>query len=298
MKYEQVTSDQCATHAALLKDGLAYFGIEANPTSDIGRMIGALQWMGSFPADAAQPDTAFAADQKRALRSFPLYEQAFRIARAVAWARTIPGARAKMPFLKKRINRLETQEERAQDYLFELEIAERLVRQGHAITFEEPDIVLRTEAGEQLGLACKRPRNVRQLRERIAEAADQVTAQSFQGVIVVGVEPLFHKSEDPKRPTVLYLGDPPMVAAAAGDLLDGAIARARPEIIAAFRQGVAGILFCGIVTGWARQVLGDRSAYHFQWIHKALSHPDALGLAEVLERRLFPDTTPASSDPS
>ena len=45
-----------------------------------------------------------------------------------------------MLHLKKRLNRLETQDEQAQDYLFELEVAERLVRQGHGISFEEPDM--------------------------------------------------------------------------------------------------------------------------------------------------------------
>lgn len=131
-----MTSAQCATQAALLKEGLGYFGIKVNATSDVGRMIAALEWMGSFPPEAVQPDTAFTADRKRALQAFPLYEQALRIARAVTWARTVPGAREKVLHLKKRVNRLETQDEQAQDYFFELEIAERLVRQGHAITFE------------------------------------------------------------------------------------------------------------------------------------------------------------------
>ena len=289
MKYEYVRSAQCAAQARLLKEGLDYFGIKVNPTSDVGRMIAALEWMGSFPAETAQPDSAFTTDRKRALGAFPLYEQALRIASTLTWARTVPGAREKVLHLKKRLNRLETQDEQAQDYLFELEIAERLVAQGHAITFEEPDVVLHVKDGDKLGLACKRPRNVRQLRERVKEAADQVTAQPFPGVIVIGVEPLFHKSGDRQRPTVVYLGDPPMVARAAYDLLDAAMMRSRKEIAAAFGQGVGGILFCGIVTGWARRVVGDSSAYHFQWIHRALSHPDALGLVEVLEARLFPD---------
>lgn len=293
MKYEYVTSAQCAEQATLLKEGLHYFGISANPTSDVGRMIAALEWMGSFAAETVQPDTAFKANRKRALRAFPLYEQALRIARTITWARTVPGARDKVLHLRKRLNRLETQDERAQDYLFELEIAERLVAQGHAITVEEPDVVLHVRDSDKLGLACKRPRNVRQLRERVKEAADQVTAQPFPGVVVIGVEPLFHRSGDRQRPTVTYLGDPSMVASAAYDILDAAMMRSRIEIAAAFSQGVAGILFCGIVTGWARRVVGDQDAYHFQWIHRALSHPDALGLADVLEARLFPDSMPS-----
>lgn len=296
MQYERITSAQCAAQATTLKDALDYFGIKVNPTSDVGRMIASLEWMGSFPPETVQPDAAFASNRNRALRAFPLYEQALRVAGAITWARTVPGAREKVLHLKKRLNRLETQDEQAQDYLFELEIAERLVAQGHTVTFEEPDVVLHVKSGDRLGLACKRPRNLRQLRERIKEAADQVKAQPFQGVIVIGVEPLFHKSGDPQRPTVTYLGDPPMVASAAYDLLDAAMLRAHREIATAFAQGVAGMLFCGIVTGWARQIVGPHSAYHYQWIHRAQSHPDALGLAEVLEARLFPDSTSRDSE--
>ncbi len=150
-----------------------------------------------------------------------LYEQAIRIAQAVALAQGIPGARERVVKLKKRLNRLTTQDEQAQDFLFELEVGARFTRLGLAITFDEPDIVLHSSDGHRLGLACKRPRNVRRLRERLGEAADQITAGIDQGVIVIGVEPLFHRSNDPQRPTVTYLGDPAMVRAEANRIQAG-----------------------------------------------------------------------------
>ena len=189
---------------------------------------------------------------------------------------------------KKRLNRLNTQEEQAQDFLFELEIAARLAGLSLAVTFDEPDIVLHTSEGERLGLACKRPRNAKRHRKRLPEAAVQVTARSYQGVVVIGVEPLFHRSGDQERPTITYLGDGPMVKAEAYRILDEAIYSAAKEIDAALNHGVAGVLFRGVVTGWARRVAEGRDAYHSQWIHRAISHPDALGLADVLESRLFP----------
>jgi hypothetical protein len=247
-----------------------------------------LEWLGTFPSDAPQPDAAWAANPARARIAFPLYEQAIRVAQAVSLARGIPGARERVVKLKKRLNRLMTQEEQAQDFLFELEIGARLTRLGLTITFDEPDIVLHANDGSRLGLACKRPRNVPRLRQRLTEAAAQITVGTDQGVIVIGVEPLFHRSNDPQRPTITYLGDPSMVKAEANQILDNALESATQEIVSVLANGVAGILFCGVATGWARQVAEGRDAYHYQWIHRAISHPDALDLAAVLEAKLFP----------
>jgi hypothetical protein len=287
MKFEQITAGQCATWAATLRNGLAEFQLSVHPTSDVGQMIRELDWLGSFPSEAAQPDAAWAANRDRAKRAFPLVEQAIRIAQSITFAHGISGAHERVRSLRKRVNRLESQDEQAQDILFELEMGARFTHLGLTITFDEPDIVLHTSDGHRLGVACKRPRNRERLRERLRDATAQVTARPDQGVIVIGVEPLFHKSQDPKRPTITYLGEPWMVKAEAERILDDALGSAEKEIAAALNDGVAGILFCGVVTGWARDVAPGRDAYHFQWIHRAISHPDALGLAHVLEQRLF-----------
>lgn len=49
------------------------------------------------------------------------------------------------------------------------------------------------------------------------------------------------------------------------------------------------------MTGWVKNVQPGRDAYHFQWIHRSLSHPDALGVAGAIERRLFPGATVTDS---
>ncbi len=288
MKYTQVRASECAEWTIVLRDALRECDVTVHPTSDVGQMIAELEWLGTFPPNAPQPDAAWAENPARARIAFPLYEQAIRIAQAVALAQGIPGAHERVVKLKKRLNRLTTQDEQAQDFLFELEIGARLTRLGLTITFDEPDIVLHSSDGDRLGLACKRPRNVRRLRERLGEAAAQITAGMDQGVIVIGVEPLFHRSNDPQRPTITYLGDVAMVRAEANRILDDALDSARLEIDSALAKGVAGILFCGVATGWARQVAEGRDAYHYQWIHRAISHPDALNLADVLEAKLFP----------
>jgi hypothetical protein len=169
VKYTQVTASECAEWATVLRDALRACDVTVHPRSDVGQMIAELEWLGTFPPTASQPDAAWAENPARARIAFPLYEQAVRVAQAVALTQGIPGARERVMKLKKRLNRLTTQDEPAQDFLFELEMGARFTRLGLTITFDEPDIVLHSSEGYRLGLACKRPRNVRRLRERLGE---------------------------------------------------------------------------------------------------------------------------------
>lgn len=252
-------------------------------------MLAALEWMGSFSPDSPQPDTAWAADGERAKRSFPLYEQAIRITHALTVTRDAKGADKLAAKLRKRVDRLVSQDEQAQDFLFELELGARCVSHGFTISFDEPDILIHTADAPKFGIACKRPRNAARMRERIHDAIHQIISMPSEqaGIIAIGIEPLFHHSGDTTRPTVLYRGDLAMLKHEAHKMLDEAVLGATPEIQSAFDAGVAGFLFCGVITGWAKDVLPGRDAYHFQWIHRSISHADAMGVADLLEQHLF-----------
>ena len=67
-------------------------------------MVREVEWMGSFPPDSEQPETALSADRQRTLRAFPYYEQGARIALALSRARGIPGSAEKVRFLRKNVN--------------------------------------------------------------------------------------------------------------------------------------------------------------------------------------------------
>ena len=56
-------------------------------------------------------------------------------------------------------------------------------------------------------------------------------------MIAVGIEPLFHRSCDATRPTIVYRGDPSMLAAEGNRLLDRPIVTAHSEIRDAFAAG-------------------------------------------------------------
>lgn len=290
-RYVRVTAAECATHARILRDALAEFGVSPNPTSDLGEMLAALEWLGSFPPDAFQPDAAGQADRKRSFKTFVLYEQAKRTAMAVAWAHGIPGSEKIVKRLRKRLNRLETQDAEALDYFFELDVAHRLFKRGVPVSFgdpdlREPDLVLGS-APLRFGLECKRPRNIPRMRERIGDAADQVTRSGFPGMIVIGLEAILHTSDDPAKPTVTYLvQSPDELPELVDPIIDQAIAEARPDIEAAFRKGVRGILFCGLVTGIAEHI-GDYAGLIFRWFRRPVSNPQSPEDAALLDERIF-----------
>jgi hypothetical protein len=286
-KVRQITSKDCAVTARSLEASLSYFGIKVHPASDIAVMIREMRWLGSFPPDAVQPDVAHKADRDRSLFAFPLVEQSRRIAVALDRAKTIRGAKEKVMRVKKQLNRLTTQDSAAQDVLFELQIGGRLLRPGVEMAFDEPDIVITdpTDGSMTIGVACKRPHNVDRLKERVREAANQIEALRHSGnVIVVDVEPLFHKSNDPEKPTMSWVGGPEWVKAEAGKILATAVQAADSEIAYALQKGVDGIVFCGIVVGWSRTM------HHWSWICTPISAPDAQDFAHIIANGLFPDS--------
>ncbi|MGH9896602.1 MAG: hypothetical protein ACREA0_32310, partial [bacterium] len=120
-----------------------------------------------------------------------------------------------------------------------------------AIAFEEPDLVIGS-GEDRIGLACKRPRSVRGLMERIKEGADQISRSRIPGMIVIGLEAILHTSDEPEKPTVTYVvGTPDQLLLLVQPIIDEAIVAAHRQIKAAFEKGVAGILFCGLATGIA-----------------------------------------------
>jgi len=62
---------------------------------------------------------------------------------------------------------------KAQDDLFEIDIAYRLFRRGMEVEFAEPDIVIRLPEG-LFSVACKRPRTIEAVQGRIRDGANQI----------------------------------------------------------------------------------------------------------------------------
>jgi len=297
--YQRVTAAKCAGFAASMRASLEAFGIAPNPLSDIARMIDEMAWLGSFPPDSLQPDVAYAADATRSLKAFTLIEQAQRMSEILTWAQQIPGSRDPVAKLRSRSNRMVDQDAKALDFLFELDIAYRLTIRGSDVAFEEPDLVIRWN-GFKFGLACKRPRNVQQMRKCIRKAAKQIAAQPYPGFIVIGLEAMLHISGDPVKRTVVYhVPTPGDLALMVDPQIDEWVRRGEPEILKSFAEGVWGILFCGLATGVADSISQGFGGPIYEWFRRARSNPEFPDSAELLEQGIFrgldtPVTLPAS----
>lgn len=252
------------------------------PEASIEQLTCDAEWLGSGPEDLFADSGRYHEDATRFATAFVRMEQAGRVADAVLWASRMQGARDHARrWMRARIDRIETQDDQGQDLLFELEIAGRLARwPGLEIELAEPDILIRyPPLSEPLALACKRPRSVRSVGHAVEAARNQIRTHGHPGAIVVGLEAIFHRSDEGARPYVYSL-DSPADARRDGDAVANEIASAlaaHPDRM--FDPRVAGIYLCGLLTYWSRQP----SAYGYLWIRKSIPNPEAPGGPEVID---------------
>ena len=282
-RYRSATSEECRGVAALIGSAVNRFGLRLDGASDLARMIRDMEWLGSFNADPFAPGGAAersqGAEKERFMWAFLHLEQARRVAHALTWAANIANSESVVQWARKRIDRIATQDEKSQDYLFELEIAARFARKGFTVALEEPDIVVTLSTGTRFAFACKRPRHAGRVGPMVREAADQVLRSGLPGIAVIGVEALFHRSDDPTRKTVFYDAADPASARAEGErFVTEAVDASRKDISRAFEKGLGGILLCGIMTFTSRQP----SAYAWEWIRRTVPNPSVAGAAEGL----------------
>lgn len=173
---------ECADVAKSLRESLDYFQVRLPPGSDLDRMTNALAELGDSPP----------AGVTRSQRHARLIEQGSRIAAALSSLRGVGGIETKLKWLRKRLDRFQTQDAQALDALFELEIAGRLAQSRLAVRFEEPDIIVAVPGFGSIGLPCKRPRSPRGVEAALRDAKRQVSRSGSPGVAMVSLEALLH----------------------------------------------------------------------------------------------------------
>lgn len=269
----------------MLTEVLEKLELSLHPSSDLAAMIREVEWLGSFEEDVFQPDAAYAADRKRSLTAFPLYEQANRLAVALKWAAGIPGIDSKIGGLRKRLNRLETQDEAAQDDLFEIDLAYRLFKRGVDVEFAEPDIVISFPPDSKFTIACKRPRTIGAVQKRIRHGANQIRAQKLPGIVAIGMESIIHRSDDPEKPMpAWYVIDyPDQINDAAEPFFEATIRRTKHEILRSFDKGVGAVFFCGLITA----VCTKPSGFFWHWHRRWVEAPYASGLMTDFDDLIF-----------
>lgn len=269
----------------MLTEVLEKLELSLHPSSDLAVMIREVEWLGSFGKDASQPDAAFAADRKRSLTAFPLYEQANRLAIALNWAAGIPGIDRKIRGLRKGLNRLESQDEAAQDDLFEIDIAYRLFKRGFDVEFAEPDIVINYPPESKFAIACKRPRTIGAVQKRIRHGANQIRAQELPGIVAIGMESIIHSSDDPEKPKpAWYVIDyPDQIDGAAEPFFVETIRRTKHEIQRSFEKGVSAVFFCGVITA----LCTNPNGYYWSWQRRWVEAPRVSGLMADFDDLIF-----------
>jgi len=287
--FRTLTAGECASVASLLERAVSRFGIRVSAGSDLGRMISEVGWLGAFAEDSPQPETGWRIDKDRTARAFLLVEQAGRLARALTYASDCRGIRTKTRVLKDRLNRLVSLREQAQDAILELEIAGRLVIAGLAVEFREPDLVVKVPGTDlEIAIACKRPRGVPRIRERILDAGRQIRNSHLPGIVLIGTEPAFHG----RAAGVRHFKSTTLEALRrdADQTADLILRTSTREIGHVFDSApVLGVHFCGIVTGWT----SEPSAYSYAWIRRTLPRLDMPGAARLMnqfDEWLFPET--------
>jgi len=284
-----LTSSECRAIAETIRESLVTLRIPL--AGDLERFVTEAEWLGTFPAGPFEPGGAAYSDRQRGLTAFLLMEQARRVAWMLLAARGLKGKGVSqvLRWVTGRIDRIAVQDEQAQDYLFELEIAGRLrMKDGVDVSLEEPDIVIGPVGRPPLGsMACKRPLRRDTVGRALLKAREQITRRGLPGIIVIGMEALFHRSgDDEEKPTVIYHADRARDLESEGRrVISEAVGCAAAEIGQVFRSGtVEGLLFCGLMTG----LLRFPSSYHHRWVRRTMPNPAGDGaVVTAMERLLF-----------
>lgn len=239
-----LTAEVALKSARDIREGAARLGVTLARQNDLEKIARDCELFASLEGKASPPDARF-------IEGLMAAEQGMRLAATLSMAGQVQGAEKLATWVRGHINAIETQDEEAQDHLLELEVAGRLAREPRlSVSIDEPDIVITVPAG-QMTVAIKRPRTAKGVGWAIRKARKQIKRSNRKGMIVIGTEALFHHSNDPLRPTVLYRFETSEEAGTEGmRLVKEAALAARSQIEKAClrESAVGGILFFGALT--------------------------------------------------
>lgn len=261
----ELTSQECTAIARSLTESLDHFDVAVHESSDLATMIHEIGWMGSFGGAPLLPGGAIDVDRQRTLRALISVLQARDIARTLEACRHAVGDTSKVEGIRGKIDRQRYQDASAQNALFELEVAGLLLRAGLEVelsTPPHPDVVCRLN-GAAIGFECKRVQNRDRLRQQLKKARKQITKQDLPAAVIIDVQPLLYRTNDPKKP--VYFDLVPSIE----ELLRIHSAQIRelgesiaPDVQKAFDSGVAAVVLCAMTWGMSEQP----SAYVWSWI--------------------------------
>ena len=126
-------------------------------------------------------------------------------------------------------------------------MAARLARASPDLTVEcaEPDVVV-TMPGWEFCLACKRPRSLKRIGDKIREGKKQIGKQHRLGVIVIGLDAIFHPPTLRAGPAeIASYETPPHAREWSERLIERAIQEGQSGSEEAFRDDIVGVMYFG-----------------------------------------------------
>jgi len=266
---QELTSENCTHISRSLTESLDYFGVVVSEDSDLRRMIREIGWMGSFEAAPFSPGGAAYVDKQRTLRALPYILQARDIARTLEACRHVKGDFSKIVRIREKLDRLRYQDAPAQNILFEFEVAGVLIRAGLEVELPMPplpDVVFHLN-GVAIGLECKRVQNRNRLRERLKEAQEQIAKQDLPAMVIIDVQPLLYRSNDPNRPVYFDLVESIEELRRIQTTRIRELARSiADDIEKAFTNGIGAVVLCAMTWGISQRP----SAYVWSWLVEPL----------------------------
>lgn len=267
MAFYELTGAMCRRAAASLRESLSALAVNVPPSSDLGSMLRDLDTMGTAPGLVLHPETPEGV-KRDLFEKFMRFEQANRLAGALARCRSLPGVERKARALRKQLDRLRDQDSPAQDTLFEFEIAARLSLASSGVRFDEPDLVLDSPGFGPLVFAVKRVRNTEKLARRLVEARDQIHRCGHPGIIVVSVEPILHFMTPAGRPGIYGAETREEFSEAANDAVRSVAAACGRTLAQSMSTSVAGVFICAMMTGFVLRP----ASYTYKWVvHAAVN---------------------------
>jgi hypothetical protein len=154
-----------ANYAKRLRAGLDTHGVECDPVFFLGKLVREFEWVRDCGIDFWEGwERVSKQNRDRFLYAFTRLLEVQDRVNLLERAHKIDGGSEQVRrWIRKRIDTLATQEEEAQDHLFELEVAGRLARfEALSVKMAEPDIIIRLPGfTEPIAIACKRPRSAK-----------------------------------------------------------------------------------------------------------------------------------------
>jgi hypothetical protein len=235
-----------------LRERASVLGIKWKTEQAYGAFIREAEWLASQPFAQSEAE-----NRDRYGQALMDMEQAERIVAMLDNAPLVRNYDVKLGEFVRKINRLEAAHKtQALDHVMELEAATRLARFRVEVTLGEPDLIIRFPDGPEIVMACKRPESVTSQPGCIRSARDQVRRWrgNRHGLILIATERIFH-GPTPADPMIHMPSLPTRdgIRNLAERKTREAIDYALPYLESAFRCGVVGVVYHGVMVGIARE---------------------------------------------